>query len=197
MLAAATDLRVLKLQFPPFQPRCRSFRSPNLQDLLGDIHYPHLYELAISRCATDSSYLRSVVLRHKATLRRLTISRIHLVSGDFKDFVESIAGQLPNLCEVTLRGISHPDPWSLQYCNGRHWTSEHPEKSVIRHDVEGYILWGGIAPDWFGGSRLEEMENYEQPRRFEDEHLPDDPKWDYDWDEFDDRILPPREKYAW
>lgn len=196
MLTVATNLRVLKLQFPPFQPDSRSFRSPNLKDLLGDLQFPQLYELAISRFATDSSYLANVILRHKATLRRLTISRIHLVGDDFERFLERIAGQLPNLCEVTLRGVSTPGPWSPDYCNGSYSVWEYPEETMGRYHAERFVLMGGVAPDW-ADWRYEKMENYVQPRRPENEALPDDPMWDYDWDEFDDRILPPPKQYAW
>lgn len=195
MLSEATNLRVLKLQFPAFQPYCNSFQSPNLEDLLGDLKFPHLYELAISRCATGSSFLKSVILRHRATLRRLTISRIHLVGNDFAEFVQSIAGQLPNLCEVTLRGVSTPMPWSPGYCNGSYSTAEYPENTLVRYHAERFVLMGGVAPDW-DDWRYEDMENYVQPR-LGTKPLPDAPKWDYDWDEFDDRILPPPTSYAW
>lgn len=197
MLTDATNLRVLKLQFPPLRPYQDSFRAPDLRDLLGDLTFPQLYELAISRSATNSAYLRSVILRHRATLRRLTISRIHLVSNDFEAFVESIAGRLPNLQEVTLRGVSTPGPWDIWCCTGSYSFHEYPERSVIRYNAENFILRGHAAHDWSNDRRFDKVEDYVQPCLPDDNPMTDDPRRDYSWDEFDDRILPPREKYAW
>ena len=118
MLAVATNLRVLKLHFSPFtfvgeqatyQQKFLGPREIYLKDVLGDLKFPHLYELAISSCGTTSRYLEEVLLRHKDTLRRLTLSHIHMVTEDFRQFFHNIAGQLPELRIVTLLGISDPN----------------------------------------------------------------------------------------
>ena len=101
MLAVATSLRVLKLHFSPFtfsgerafyQQDYWGAREIYLKNVIGDLRFPHLYELAISSCGTTSSYLEEVLLRHKDTLRRLTLSHIHMVTEDFRQFFHNIAG---------------------------------------------------------------------------------------------------------
>ncbi|GAB7325000.1 hypothetical protein MBLNU13_g08801t1 [Cladosporium sp. NU13] len=156
MLAVATNLRVLKLHFSPFtfadkgaryQQKFLRSREIYLKDSLGDLKFPNLYELAIRSCGTTSRYLEEVVLRHKDTLRRLTLSHIHMVTEDFRQFFCNIAGQLSELRKVTLLGITTPEPWGPP---GRYLTvaEEYPGNSLIKYEVENFVLNGRIPPQW-------------------------------------------------
>ena len=203
MLAVATNLRVLKLHFSPFTfegeqaPYQQRFLSPReiyLKDVLGDLIFPHLYELAISSCGTTSTYLEEVLFRHKDTLRRLTLSHIHMVTEDFQQFFHNIAGQLPELRKVILHGISDPQPWGPP---GRKSTivEEHPDNSLAKYEIERFVLSGGVPPQWqnhftWVGRRatVTQKEDYLQSGLPEDNTMPDDPKLVYGWDEFDDRF---------
>jgi hypothetical protein len=135
MLAVATKLRILKLHFSPFtlagedagyQQKFLGPREIYLQDVLGDLNFPFLYELAISSCGTTSRYLEEVLLRHKDNLRRLALSHIHMVTEDFRQFFCNIAVQPPELRKVTLLGITTPKPCGPP---GRYFTvaEEYPD----------------------------------------------------------------------
>jgi hypothetical protein len=203
MLAVATNLRVLKLHFSPFtfageratyQQDYLGAREIYLKNVIGDLRFPHLYELAISSCGTTSSYLEEVLLRHKDTLRRLTLSHIHMVTEDFRQFFRNIAGQLPELRKVTLHGITDPEPWGPP---GRKSTGakEFYDNSLVKYEVENFVLSGGVPPQWqnrftWVGRQVivTQKEDYLQSGLPEDNTMPDDPKLDYTWDEFDDRF---------
>lgn len=203
MLAVATNLRVLKLHFSPFtfageqaeyQQKFLGPREIYLKNVLGDLRFPHLYELAISSCGTTSRYLEELLFRHKDTLRRLTLSHIHMVTEDFRQFFHNIAGQLPELRNVTLNGISNHEPWGPP---GRKSTgaTEDLDNSLAKYEVENYVLSGGISPQWHNHFAwvgqlviITQNEDYLQSGLPEDNTMPDDPKLDYPWDEFDDRF---------
>jgi hypothetical protein len=197
MVAEATNLRVLKLHFSPYVVSDEHVIEVHLQDILGDLRFPFLYELAISSCVTKSSYLESVILRHKDTLRRLTISNINLITQDLKHFFQNIVGRLPNLRKVTLCGLSaHTQPWR----NVEHdepLGAKFPDNSIVRYDVESFVLNGGLVPDWdshftdsvdWGVWIATRREDYMQPSLPEDNTMADDPALDYAWDEFDERF---------
>jgi hypothetical protein len=203
MLAVATNLRVLKLHFSPFtfageratyQQDYLGAREIYLKNVLGDLRFPHLYELAISSCGTTSNYLEEVLLRHKDTLRRLTLSHINMVTEDFRQFFRNIAGQLPELRKVTLHGITDPEPWGPP---GRKSTGaeEFLDNSLVKYELENFVLSGGVPPQWHNhftwvGRQMivTQKEDYLQSGLPEDNIMSDDPKLDYAWDEFDDKF---------
>jgi hypothetical protein len=203
MLAEATDLRVLRLHFSPYvvSDAHEDVIEVQLQDILGDLRFSHLYELAISSCATTSSYLESVVLRHKETLRRLTISNIQYSTYYLYRFFQNIAGQLPNLRKITLRGFSDPHlPWSDADYDVPLGANS-PDDSLVRDDFENFVLSGGLVPDWeshftLGGADSEDWgvwiatkrEDCMRPCLPKDNTMADHPTLHYAWDEFDDRF---------
>lgn len=202
MLAEATELRVLKLQFwPHFVDNGYDGYitiQMRLEDVLGNIQFSHLYDLAIGWCATTSAFLRDAILRHKTTLRRLTLSHIRLFYGNLPHFIDSIAGKLPHLRQVTLRGFNHSRRWHKSRNEPDNPNAEYEEREDLKHAAESYVLGVGPRPLWneyfiggdngiipWPGGRC----NYEPPTRPEDDTIPDDPKWDYDWDDFDNRMF--------
>jgi len=203
MLAVASNLRVLKLHFAPYlfagkkavyQQSRLHVREIYLKDILGILMFPHLYELAISSCGTTSGYLEEVLLRHKQTLRRLTLSHIHMVTVDLHQFFHNVAGWLPELRKITLHGITDPQPWGPPGFRAR-VTQGSPDNSLVKYEVENYMLNGGIPPQWnnhfnWVGSEViaTQKEDYLQSGLPEDNTISDDPKLDYAWDEFDDRF---------
>jgi hypothetical protein len=158
MLAVATNLQVLKLHFSPFtfageqaeyQQKFLGPRKIYLKNVLGDLRFPHLYELAISSCGTTSSYLEEVLLRHKDTLRRLTLSHIHMVTDDFRQVFRNIAGQLPELRKVTLKGsltlsLGYRQGENLQVLQKILTTLSPSTRSKTSCSVAGYLLNGTI-----------------------------------------------------
>ena len=203
MLAVSTNLRILKLHFSPFtfagenttyQQKFLGAREIYLKDVLGDLRFPHLYELAISSCGTTSSYLEGVLLRHKDTLRRLTLSHIHMVTESFPQFFPNIAGQLPELRRVTLHGVSDPQAWGPPGQKDR-LAEEPSDNSLVKYELESFILSGEVPPQWHnhftwvrGRLIVTQKEEYLQSGLPEENTMPDDPKLYYEWDEFDDRF---------
>lgn len=86
-------------------------------------------------------------MRHNDTLRRLTVSHIHMVTEDFRQFFRNIAGQLPELRKVTLYGITDPEPCGPP---GRDFTvvQEYPDNSLAKFEIENFLLSGGIPLQW-------------------------------------------------
>lgn len=204
LLAVATNLRVLKLHFAPYfingaqEILSQDFlgaREIYLKDVLGDLTFPHLYELAIGSCGITSAYLEHVILRHKATLRRLTLSHLHVITESLQRFFHNIAGQLPDLRKVTLQGLSSPQPWGPpQRSTAARENSI--DNSLVKYEVENFVLNGGVAPNWDNHFTLvgqewivAEKEDYMQSGLLEDNILPDDPEMDYPWDEFDELMM--------
>ena len=208
MLAEATELRVLKLQFWPYRFDTSTHFDDtdsvfiNLEDVLGGLHFSHLYELAIGWCTTHADFLRTAILRHKATLRRLTLSHIHLSDMNLEQFIDSIAGQMPHLRQVTLRGINDSIFWYNPQDSRVNPKNEERDREDLRYAVESFVLGVGPRPLWdeFFEMAWEEPLNYgfvkksgkrhkyKPPTLPEDDAMPDDPKLDYAWDEFDDRM---------
>jgi hypothetical protein len=201
MLAVATNLRVLKLHFAPFlfaggtavyQQNHLHVREIYLKDILGNLVFPHLYELAISSCGTTSGYLEDVLLRHKQTLRCLTLSHIHMATVDLQQFFHNIAGQLPEPRKITLHGITDPQPWGPLGFRAK-GAEELPDNSLVKYEVENYVLNHGIPPQWndhfdWVGNEWTPMQKEDslQSGSPEDNTMPDDPKLYYTWEKFDD-----------
>lgn len=99
MLAQATQLRTLVLHLPKYESDGMDevYGMKYLQEAVGSVTFPHLYDLAIGQCFTTSDYLKEFLFSHKTTLRRLALSDIHLVrpSDSWEQTFEDIAGRLP------------------------------------------------------------------------------------------------------
>jgi hypothetical protein len=110
MFSAASNLRVLKLQLSSWQYHNHvEDKYGQLEPVLRDVTYPHLYELSLSQCEVRADYLVDLCMRHKATLRRLSLTDILLLDdhSSFREVFARLSGQLPKLREVHLRGTSH------------------------------------------------------------------------------------------
>ena len=209
MLAEAAELRILKLQFWPYRIDVSTHFSDtdsvfiNLKDILGGLHFSHLYELAVGWCTTTPGFLREAILRHKATLRRLTLSHIHFSDPDVELFIDSIAGEMPHLRQFTLRGLNDIYHWHNSQDERMDPNNEKRYREDLRHAVESFVLGVGPRPIWddFLETGWDELRDYNKfkPRSSkkykyeplilpEDHAMSDDPKNDYAWDEFNDRM---------
>lgn len=108
ILSTAKDLRVLKSQLPSWHGfQAEEPDYSDLEDCLQDTTWSSLYELSLNGCVVQAQYLIDLCMRHKATLRRLSLSDIVLLDGDdvdWKDVLTSLSGQLPELRKIKLRG---------------------------------------------------------------------------------------------
>jgi hypothetical protein len=189
ILNVAKELRVLKLEFP----RRLSFDyGPSYAQLdlaLPDMFFPHLYELELSQCSTDGTFLADLLLRHK-TLRRLTLGDMEYteIKSQWKTVLSKIGGQLPNLRKARIRGTLYT--WERMPL-----FDERPE-SPERGALERFILKGGRWPlkaPWFapsdespGSESDDDMSAVVSESSSEDDMPLDDPARQYMMDEFDD-----------
>jgi hypothetical protein len=84
----------------------------NLNHVFRKTTYSHLYELSLANCSVCGATLTDFILRHRQTLRRLSLQNMLL--GAFQhsyheqswpDFFIRIAGRLPKLHKVMIRGF--------------------------------------------------------------------------------------------
>jgi hypothetical protein len=113
----------------------------SLEDALGDVCFPHLYELDIGDCKADTQCLTNLILRHKTTLRRLTLSDIHLLGPDLgcRSVLTAIAGQLPNLRKIRLRGLL-TSRFGIEF--NFYAPEEQSKVQPRRDDIENIVLKG-------------------------------------------------------
>ena len=109
VLAEARELRVLKLKLPRWAPNGGLFEYIRLDRTLRHAHFPHLYELALSQCAAKGGWLVAFLLRHKETLRRITLFNMSLdkVRPKWRGVFTTLSCQLSDLREVNLHGEFH------------------------------------------------------------------------------------------
>lgn len=197
VLSIAREVRVLKLQLP-FPAHCShdDVRPPYLflNRVLDDAFYPHLYELAVGQAVLFPDDLINLLLRHRATLRRLSLSNLMLANQDsWMQVFSRPAGQLRNLKAVKLRG-------NFSDLGGPEFRFEQPGQQPgliipARDALENFIVTGRERPDpmdlWAGNdlSRHAHVpEDYTPPGLPDDDMLLDDPASEYEPDEFDNWI---------
>lgn len=192
ILSSATELRVLKLGMPQWNEDNYDPVYSRLDWALGETVYPHLYELSISNCEVDEEYLVDLILRHKATLRRLYLANISLFDfeASWVEVFTRISCKLPQLRRLRLRGTFYLDGDSeIEF---EHAGSESRRIAPYRDALENFILKGGEYPtddeDVLPDQADYPDENYRRPGLRQDNTEPDDPMIDYDLDEFDTRI---------
>jgi len=190
ILSEARELRVLKLELPQWDPQGEP-EYVRLAHTLLDAHFPHLCELALSQCAMEGDWLVDFLLRHKATLRCLSISNMSLatVRPSWRDVFTRISGQLPRLHKIIIHGgfyreYRHPIFFEHNYST---------ESMAFNQAMEEFILRGGKYPtensvrrrarqSEAGGIGHDSLPHILS----EDETLSDDPALDYEWDEWDE-----------
>lgn len=104
-MSAASNLRVLKLQLPKWNYHDHIEDTyAQLEPMLRDITYPHLYELSLSQCEVHADYLIDLCMRHKSLLRRRSLSDILLLDDHsiFRKVFTRLSGQLTKLRKASL-----------------------------------------------------------------------------------------------
>lgn len=190
ILSEARELRVLKLELPQWDPQGES-EYVRLDHALPDTHFPHLYELALSQCAVEGDWLVDFLLRHKETLRRLSMSNMSLpaVRPSWRDVFTRISGQLPRLHKVNLHGGFH-----REYCHPIFFEYNYSTESMAyTQAMEMFILRGGKYPTEHSIRRRARQSEAVEINRYSLSHvlsnnetLSDDPALDYEPDEYDD-----------
>ena len=193
-LLSATELRVLELEMPHWNPHDEGDEPEysRLDRALGETVYSHLYELSISDCEVDEDYLVDLILRHKATLRRLYLSNISLFDfeASWRDVFHKISGKLPQLRRLRLRGAFYSA--NEVEIGFEPAGSESHRIAPYRDALENFILNGGDFPTDDDNILPDQAdypdESYRPPGLRQDNTESHDPMRDYGWDEFDMRI---------
>jgi hypothetical protein len=198
ILSVASNLRVFKLQLPrwSYHDHIEDMYG-QLEPVLRNITYPHLYELSLSQCEVHADYLIDLCMRHKATLRRLYLKDMLLLDdhSSFREVFTRLSGQLPNLRQVHLRGTFHASltpTGELRFQS----TDRHITIDPFRDALENFVVKGGEYPiDNRVFDRTDSPEpvcRYDIPHEGwvqsglpDDDKEPDDPALDYGLDEFD------------
>ena len=198
ILSAASKLRSLKLHLPSWSYHDHiEDKYGQLEPVLRDVTYPHLYELSLSQCEVHADYLIDLCMRHKSTLRRLYLKNILLLDdhSSFREVFTRLSGQLPKLRQCHLHGTFHgsltPTGELRFQSTGRHMTID-----PFRDALENFIVKGGEYPvdgranESYGSPspvlRYDTPETgWVQSGLPDDDKEPDDPALDYARDEFD------------
>lgn len=197
-LSAAPELRVLKLSLPRFPLPWQWGPTGNFEDCVGDISWTKLREFGITAMDAKEDELVDFLLRHKRTLRRLSLSNLSLTQGSWVSLFERIAGKLPNLKKVRLRGRFDEERFGgvlfdfLRFDGpGGPRALESRKVSPLRDAFENFILHGGKLP--LGRKELPYEERiypwhlpgYEPPDIEEDGYISDGSAIEYTEDDFD------------
>ena len=185
LLAEARNLRVLRLGLPWQGINARDGFAAAFEKTREDLTYKHLYELVISDSEIGAELLLALVLRHKATLRRLSLSWLTLPTENahpttWRNVFTMLSGQLPKLQIVRLRGkfglVNATMDWFPQI--------DVNSDSHYQHALENFVLNGGEWPEKSSAVVLPEVSD---KLRFlsNDCMEPDDPARHYKPDEFD------------
>ncbi|KXT07641.1 hypothetical protein AC578_10182 [Pseudocercospora eumusae] len=184
-LGSAQNLRVLKIRMWHTE-----FRAPyaRMEDALGTTTWPKLRELGLSEFAVAEDYLVDLLLRHKDSLRRLSLSDIHLSSGALDGFVDRVGGKLPKLRKVKLRN---------HFRDSFNTEMEFADEGTVngeRDATEYQLLRGGDPLDsWLENDGMfpEDLDSYEPPSRLDESdagYTTDGSEVSYGSDDFDDTI---------
>lgn len=210
----APELRVLRIRLPDRVLESNEktdsgrvleavYKGINLNYVFRRMTYHHLYELSLANCSVCGDTFINFILRHKETLRRLSLCNISLATSLYSHYISSwrnvftqIAGRLPKLQIVRLRGF-----FFQRKVLAMDWNMpQTPEASEVelfcpaRDAIEKYIMTGGTLP--WGQIILGEHDmltprwepkdgDYVAPGIPDDDRPRDDPARDYEKDEFD------------
>jgi hypothetical protein len=182
LFAEARNLRILNLELhliSRFSPGNKMPRGARLEDAIGDTTYSHLYELSIGHCEVEAGFLIDLILRHKATLRRLSLFDISLTNEgptaiDWRTVFTTLSAQLPHLRIVRLGGEFDRNEIVEFFCDDNYiWVEA----------LQNFIFKGGEWPLYIPNPSKRTF----RPPRLEisnDDMEMDDPAQDYKHDEF-------------
>lgn len=133
-LADAPNLRLLELEMPCNEP---GWSCPRLPTIVGDTHWSNLTSFIISKIEASPGELCGFLLRHDQ-LQQLQLAQVRLTSGDWPICFSSIAGKLPKLQDVELRGrFEDPDELFYWFGNLGSMRGNKYERKIARYILEG------------------------------------------------------------
>lgn len=188
-LATATQLRMLKLRMWH-----KDFADPYavMADVLGNTTWPKLRELGLSEFSTSENFLVDLLLRHKSSLRRLSLSDIYLSEGAWESVFERLGGKLQKLRKVKIRrNLGAPFGEGFDFGDGDNGASDNPingERDAFEHQL---LHGGDILDRWLENDGEIPDEDYEPPTRIDEPdagYTTDGSEVSYGSDDFDQTI---------
>lgn len=141
-LAHAQTLRKLELKLPYSIDKMSKI---DLAQVVGDCTWRELTHLDLTMFRCTSDYLVDLLKRHETTLTGLRLCDVTLSEGRWTDCFQRIAGKLPKLSKVTLRGqFTCSDLVAPALVTSLSEDSHDPEECVPR--LERYLVAGGELP---------------------------------------------------
>ncbi|CAK1357528.1 hypothetical protein CB0940_07742 [Cercospora beticola] len=135
LMESAGNLRSLEIDMPCPNP---GEDKIELSDVVGSIVWANLRNFAITTVYANPSDLVDFLLRHAGTLERLELNEVTL-EGEWPECFSRLAGKLPRLKEVQLRGVFSVGHGAFFCFFGDLYTSRGNEysQSVARYIIEG------------------------------------------------------------
>ena len=148
LLAAAPDLRKLAISFDAYEEQC----PIDFKYLVLDTHWPHLHTIKLDSVDTSEEEWMGFFERHATTIKRLSLSMIRLLEGEWADVLERMQ-RLLDLDEVHfIDDLLGDQPWQYWAMGPRGYTSskdESAEENRLRWALEDFMLGaGGECPLW-------------------------------------------------
>lgn len=159
-LSGAPQLRVLKLRmyhnhFVDVMPEAR------LKEVVGSTKWPKLREIGLNDILTTEDELLDFLLRHKDSLRRLSLSYIYLQEGSWTSFLERIGGKLPKLKKIKLRGDLSDLEWGTYEFAVPGCGDDYDEP--FQQAAEKFFMYGGDLEDFLSPEFEQQMIDSDMP----------------------------------
>lgn len=142
LLKPASNLRVLVLEMPYGH---ETLGRVDLEDLVANVHLPNLESLTLRQIQTKPERLLTFLLEHSTTLKRLCLCAL-LNRGQmtWTEFFQTIAGKLPRLESMKLRGqfVAHMSTQDYDGYSFSH-SLESKNSCLFEMELSRYIIDGG------------------------------------------------------
>lgn len=146
-VGSASRLTALSLVAPDPIPQCAE-DALALRNIVRDNHWPHLTTLLLHNFKCSDMELVKLLERHADTLENMSLCNVTFVEGSAQSCFEAIAGRLPQLKRLALRGrfkahgfrsVSEAD---LILSNASHWV----RPDLYTRTLQKYLIKGGRFP---------------------------------------------------
>lgn len=171
LLSAMTKLSVLKLAFVEHKLTDGCMRA-----ILRSCRWANLGEFGLSEARVSDDELAAFLIAHATSLRNLSLSRLFFSHGSWTTFFTKLAGQLPVLQDVKLRGYFYSYDAEFESEGALELDSmmlkpSQPHHSCITFALETYVRNGGPFPDL-------------PKRKIPESNAPQEGAWVYPYDEY-------------
>lgn len=141
LLAAAPDLRKLAISSDAYEGQC----PIDFKYLVLDTHWPHLHTIKLDSVDTHEEDWMRFFERHATTIKRLSLSMIRLLEGEWADVLERMQ-RLLDLDEVhfdhDLLGVEPWQYWAMAPWGYTSSKDDSAEENRLRWALENFMVHG-------------------------------------------------------